>query len=105
LGWLLVKEVNQATDEWNWDQIRTENETQMNFGDSWIDQQAPDTWGAPDVSPNDETMDDILWRQETVRHWEDLRRETQIQVSQQQAECIDSKLNDWAGPRLLNWDL
>ena len=54
----------------------------MNFGDNWVDQQAPDTWGAPDVSPNDETMDDILWRQETVRCQEDLRREAQVQITQ-----------------------
>ena len=50
-----------------------ENETWVNFGDDWTGQQAPDTWGAPDISPNDKTMDDILWRQETVRCREDLR--------------------------------
>ena len=82
-----------------------ENETQMNFGDSWIDQQALDTWGAPDMSPNDKTVEDIIWRQETVRWQEDLRRETQVLITQQQSECIDNKLNSWAGPRLLNWDL
>ena len=78
--------MNQTTGKLNWDQVRTENKIQKNFGDSWVDQQAPDTWGAPDVSPNDKTMDNILWRQETVRHQEDLRRETHVLVSQQQAE-------------------
>ena len=82
-----------------------ENETWVNFGDDWIGQQAPDTWGAPDISPNDKTVDDILWRQETVRHWEDLRREAQVQITQEQSQHIDNELNGWAGPRLLNWDL
>ena len=54
----------------------------MNFGDNWVDQQAPDTWGAPDILPNNKTMDDILWRQETVRCQEDLRREAQVQITQ-----------------------
>ena len=82
-----------------------ENKTRMNFRDSWIDQQAPDTWGAPDISPNDKTVEDIVWRQETIRCQEDLRRETQVLITQQQSEHIDNELNGWAGPRLLNWDL
>ena len=70
-----------------------------------MDQQALDTWGALDISPNNETVDDIPWRQETVRCREDLRRETQVQITQEQSEHIDNELNGWAGPRLLNWDL
>ena len=56
--------MNQTTDIQNWDQIRMENETQVNFGNDWTGQQAPDTWGAPDISPNNETVDNILWRQD-----------------------------------------
>ena len=79
--------IDQTSGELNWEQTRTENKQWASFGDDWINQQIPDSWGGmPDVSLNDDTVDDILWRQETVRQHEDLRRETQEQLSNNQAE-------------------
>ena len=64
----ISKEIDWTTGELDWGQTRAENEKRASFGDDWINQQILDTWGgAPDVTPNNNTVNDIVWRQETVR--------------------------------------